>query len=368
MLTNFYALPMTSAAANCENAWVGSYGLAGLFKLRVSVPGSRRLVAGLGKILGPMAIPRVEQPDIDCVIHTMGWGERENCWKERGGYTFEQVYKGGRWRLWANSLELPCRIEVSVDRLGRVMYFQAGVMSLLRLILGLRGVVWLHGGFLVWQRDGEPTKGLVLVGPSGVGKSVVVGRAVGRGWSYVTDDHTLVSEAGVSGVSTPLSLRCYGLMPRGVGPSWSVWASRWGKWAARHMTRGGINLFTAVPLRPNDILASPPFLACPTDLCFIEHGERVSCRPVSGADMMRWLEADWRLTGRYMEKLIADSTGPPVPVCLSSFWKQQRRVAEGWVERCRCLSATVPARLRDDDCDRLLDQLAPAESAAMGRL
>ncbi len=351
-------VPMAVTGSTPGSELVGCYKIAGVLTLRISVKGSNRLARPIEQLLGLMATEHTDKPDIDCVVSPMGGAASQTNDNDQGGHTFNQSYKGGRWRMWVSSLEPPCRVNVSVDRLGRVMYLQAGLMSLLRLILGLRGVAWLHGCCLVRQSNTGPQRAVVLAGPSGVGKSQIVARAVSNGWSYVTDDHALVSEAGVSGVSMPLLLRGYGGTPRGLNMAWPVRAGRWVKSMAYKASGGWVNLFTAVPLGPSNTLASPPFLSCPTDVCFIEHGQSVGCRPVSQTEMLDRLEADWRSTGQFADELAANATGDAMPVSMPSFWDQQRRIVEQWITRCNCATATVPKRLQDRDCTQLLSELS----------
>jgi len=266
------------------------------------------------------------------------------------GFVFEQRYKGGRWRVMMDRLALPCRMHVKADRLGRAMVAQAGIGSILRYLLGLRGVAWLHAATLV--RDG---KVVVLAGPSGVGKSQLVLRAVRDGWHYLADDHTLIATdagaaasenqigsegprgPGVGGITTPVLVRSYGGWPEGLDCPAPLARSRRRAGVLRRLTLGRVNLMSGFApdadrrctrwLDDGEIRDVVPCWLEPTQ------GQTVGVAEMAQDELRGRLDAGAQSVGRFMDAILASETRGRGAGLAEPFWQRQTGVLSDWLAR-----------------------------------
>lgn len=265
------------------------------------------------------------------------------------GYVFEQRYKGGRWRVMMDRLALPCRMHVKADRLGRAMVAQAGIASILRYLLGLGGVAWLHAATLV--RDGRV---VVLAGPSGVGKSQLVLRAVRDGWQVLTDDHTLIATgtesddvdsaepvqsggAGIGGITTPVLVRSYGGWPEGLDCPALLARSRRRAGLLRRLTLGRVNLMSGFVPGPERRQTRwlPDAEIRNVVPCWLEptQGQTVGVAEMAQDELRGCLDAGAQSVGRFMDAILAAETRGRCAGLAEPFWQRQTGVLSVWLAR-----------------------------------
>ena len=289
-----------------------------------------------------------------------------DCWLthrplETPGYVFEQRYKGGCWRVMMDRLEAPCRVHVRASRLGRAMVAQAGVGSVLRYLLGGRGVAWLHAAVLV--RAGRV---VVLAGPSGVGKSQLVLRAIRDGWRYLTDDHALVTvgrAAGVGGITTPVLVRSYGGWPEGLDcPPCLAQARRWAS-ALRRLTWGHINLMSGYT--PVDDKVQTGWLGAgeikDVRVCWLEPTARAvgEVSEMAPEMLLEHLDRGAHRAGQFMDGLLASEVRGRCTGLAQAFWQRQSAVLSEWLSMFTGAGwlASVPRALNEQNARALWSKL-----------
>jgi len=259
-------------------------------------------------------------------------------------HRFEQTYKGADWRMGTASLDpRDMKVGVAAGVLGRVMVAQAGVGSLVRWMLGRGGFAWVHAAALV--RDDRT---LLLAGPSGVGKSQLVLRAVRDGWRYVTDDHALVHERGVSGLTTPILLRGYGGWPCGLKYPLKLRGRRALARAARCLSRGRIDpMFGYRPVE-DVIRVSPRPFPSRTTVCLLAPGEVTAVHGRDASLLHETLFDQMRHAGRFLDQLAAAAQPPTAAALgLDAFWRDQARVLRSWLNHAETITATLTQPVDD---------------------
>ncbi len=308
-----------------------SYCIAGALRLRVT--GSAIFLMPFNAFFGPM---RDADPPGELGLSLT---VRE-CTPQAlpTAHRFSRVYPGADWQMGAEALD-PREMEVGVAAgvIGRVMIAQAGVGSLVRWMLGGAGFAWIHAAALI--RGDEL---LVLAGPSGVGKSQLVLRAVRDGWRYLTDDHTLVHDCGTSGLTTPILLRGYGGWPSGLKCPMKLRAQRAAARAGRCLTRGRINpMFGYVPADDAACVSPAPILG-KTTVCLLEPGEVTAARGVDPSLVEQTMIQQMRHAGRYLDLLAAGASTPTAAALgLAAFWRGQSLVLASWLGRAATFRATL---------------------------
>lgn len=309
--------------------------------LTLRTTGSPALLSPFDRFFGPMRTARPGPADLDIHLCPMIASDRP--------LVLDQVYRGGRWRIGLDTLSCP-RIEadVAVDRLGRVMVAQAGVGSLLRYLLGRRGLAWLHAALLV-----RGDEALVLAGPSGVGKSQLVLRMIARGWQYITDDHALIGDTGLSGVTTPILVRGYGGWPQDMPQPAPLRLRRLAARAVRSISRGRVNLMLGFTPPAAQLAASPAPRRYKTTVCLLEPGDAVTVRSTPPDELVEPIVAQMRHAGRFLDELMRSAT-VPTAVDLDAFWSRQRAIVGRFLPGCMAFRATVPRVIDAGACPRLL--------------
>lgn len=251
-------------------------------------------------------------------------------------HTFEQRYKGGRWRIQMDQLALPCTLHLRADRLGSVMAGQAGLGSVLRYLLGQLGFAWLHAATLV---RGE--QAVVLAGPSGIGKSQLVLHAIRDGWQYITDDHTLISPQGLSGLTTPVLVRGYGGWPQGLDQPPALRRKRALAEVTRRLSAGHINLMSSYTPSPDQTCCSPTPKPYPTTVCLLQRPGQ-SAQP-NEPDVGERLCTQARRAGQFMNQWLAEQSADACTV----FWDNQDRLIRDWLAPCTIKQVAIEPSLNE---------------------
>lgn len=313
------------------------------------------MLGGFDSFFGPMRTQEnlTKPPDMELVVH--GPGEVDSA------VVFSQTYKGGSWQLGTDRLGLPCRVTARADRLGRMMIAQAGVGSLLRYVLGQQGLAWLHAATLV-----RGDEALVLAGPSGIGKSQIVLRAVRDGWRYITDDHTLVGVGGLTGVTTPILLRGYGSWPDGLNEPAPLRRTRLAHRMLRCATIGQVNLMSPYTPDTHAVLASPAPKRYATHVCYLEPGAVVSVVSGQYEAVLENLAQGMRRSGHFLDDLVAGRQTDKPLIDIEAFWVQQRQILTRWLSlsNCDCSRARMPRPMDEPAYRRLMSLLAAGSEYA----
>ncbi|MHC4126564.1 MAG: hypothetical protein ACYTE6_06950 [Planctomycetota bacterium] len=316
--------------------------------LTLRVAGPPALLGPFDRFYGPMRTERPGPADLDVRLSPMRATDRR--------FVFEQTYRGGRWRIGLDDLCAPClEADVAVDRLGRVMVAQAGVGSLLRYLLGRRGLVWVHAGVLV-----RGDEALLLAGPSGVGKTQLVLRAIGCGWQYITDDQALIGDTGLSGLTTPILVRGYGGWPQDMRQPMPLRLRRLAARAVRSISRGRVNLMLGFTPPAAQLEASPAPRRYQTTVCLLEPGGTVTARSTPPEELVDSIVAQMRHAGRFLDELM-DGATVPAAVDLEAFWSQQCAIVGRFLPGCLAFRATVPRVIDAGACQSLLGRVGPGD-------
>jgi len=347
--------PYTAAMPEPGRRVTESFRIAETLGLRVAGPAA--LVRPFTRFFGPMRCDHLPSNQLHVTVSPMRELDQT--------HVFDQSYAGGRWRLGIESFAGDeMHAHASVDRLGRVMVAPAGVGSLLRWMLGRLGFAWLHAAVLT-----RGDQALVLAGPSGVGKSQLVLRAIRDGWRYVTDDHALLHEQGITGITTPIMLRGYGGWPSGVAQPGTVRLRRWGATLARAVTGRRTNLMVGYTPNPSAMDVCPPPRRRATTVVWLEPGQTTATRGVPADAIAGRLFDGMREAGRYLDDLAHGYRGEACPIDPESFWAQQRGLLNRALVGAACYTATL-AQPVDEAASRslfaLLGHGRPAEGVSRG--
>lgn len=332
------------------------YRFADVLLVRVRHVNAPRLATAFRRYFGPLQIVDcdareiAQEPAVDIVLQT---GSSRMPVRTENGFFSKQRYKGGSWVTWVDHLDGDaCKAVVSVSGLGRAMFVQAGLASLIRWKLGQLGFAWLHAACIV--RDG---RALVLAGPSGIGKSQIVLRAIRDGWQMVTDDHVLIGNESISGITTPVLLRGYGGTPNGVVLPAAIRRRRRCNALVRRLTLGRINLM--VPYRPGRAsLAGPRLLsAADATLCLLTRGASYAAQPVTREEASQTIYQSARHAGRFLDEMMSNGLRCESPVDMEAFWNAQRERIDVLTDSSRLCSASLPKPLDESSYQQLLSDI-----------
>ncbi len=124
-------------------------------------------------------------------------------WVAPGRVVYDSRLKVGRWRTEVEGLDGDrLRVRIASNTPARMVFPGETIYSLLRLSLARRGHLLLHGPAVT-----AGGRALLLPARGGTGKTITAVNFARRGWGFMGDDSTILTDRGVRSFIVPFNLR-----------------------------------------------------------------------------------------------------------------------------------------------------------------
>jgi hypothetical protein len=257
--------------------------------------------------------------------------------------------KVGRWQTEIRGLEgNRLRVRIASNTPARMVFPGETVYSLVRLSLARRGHLLLHGPAVT--SDG---RALLLAARSGAGKTITAVNFARRGWGFMGDDSTILTDDGLRSFIVPFNLRFTYDVERLLGIRFSrrkrleILMKR----CLSLATLGHINLFSRIA--PADVFGKQIVDAAPLGAVYLlvqgpetTISEPWPLQPFAESVFINTLfEADelWAM-------LLAYRYGNPGSR-LANLWDDARKTLHRQLANCLCRRVTVPGQYTPDVFD-----------------